>query len=112
MKLPLRLGDEAIKFVVPGAVAALGATLAAPILLAALVKIARPVVKEAIRLYLDLAHDLQEVVAQHRVRLEKASRFSSHLLSGVSEKLVTDELESETEEILGETLLEGIMEIL
>jgi hypothetical protein len=108
----MKLWDEGIKFVVPGSIVALGTVLAAPILLSVLGKVARPVVKEAMRLYLDLADDVQEVAAQHRVRLEKPPRLSRHLLSGVSEGLVTDELEIETEEILGETIVEGIVEIL
>lgn len=108
----MRLWDEAIKFAVPASMVALGAALATPILLSALVKIARPVAKEAIRLYLDLADDVQEVVAQHRGRLEKPPRLSHHLLSGVSEELVTNELEVEAEETLADTVLEGIVEIL
>jgi hypothetical protein len=108
----MRLWDEGIKFAVPGSIVALGAVLAAPILLSTLIKIARPVAKEAIRLYLDLVDDVQEVVAQHRGQLEKPPRFSHHLLSGVSEGLVTNELEVEAEETLAETVLEGIVEIL
>jgi hypothetical protein len=108
----MRLWDEGIKFALPASIVALGAVLAAPILLSALVKIARPVAKEAIRLYLDLADEVQEVAAQHRGRLEKPPRFSHHLLSGVSEELVTNELEIEAEEALAETVLEGVVEIL
>jgi hypothetical protein len=104
--------NDGIKFVLPGFLTALGAALAAPILLPALARIVRPAAKEAIRLYFDLADDIQEVLAHHQHRRAKAAGLLHHLVSGGSEEIVAEGLEVEAEESLTETVLEGVAEIL
>lgn len=105
------LWDEGIKLAVPGFLVALGAALAAPIVLPALARIARPVAKEAIRLYFDLADDVQEVVAHHHRRGNPAGLFH-HLLSAGSEELVAQELELEAGGPVAENVVAVVAEIL
>ena len=106
------LWDEGLKFAAPGFVVALGAALAAPIVLPALAKMARPVAKEVIRLYFDLADDVQKVVVHHQVQRRKPKGWLTDLFRAGGEELVTEELEVGTEETLTQTVLEGIAEIL
>jgi hypothetical protein len=106
------LWDEGIKSVVPGFLVVLGAAVAAPIVLPALARIARPVAKEAIRLYFDLSDDIQQVVAHHQVRRGKPAGLFNDLLCEECEESVVQELEAGAKETLTETVLEGIVEIL
>lgn len=106
------LGDDGIKFVASGFLVALGAALAAPIVLPALARMARPVAKEAICLYLDLADDIQKVVAHHRVQRRTPTGLLTDLFRAGGEELVTEESEAGAEETLTQTVLEGIAEIL
>jgi hypothetical protein len=107
------LWDEGIKFAVPGFLVALGAALAAPIVLPALARVARPVAKEAIRLYLDVAEDIrEEVAAHHQPGRAKPAGMIPQLLSERTEALVTAGLETEAEESLAETIAEIAGEIL
>ncbi len=108
----MEIWQGGIKSAIPGFLVVLGAAAAAPIVLPALARIVRPVTKAAIRLYLDLADDFQEVVAHHQPLRLKPPGLVHHLLSGRTEELVTHELEVEAEETLAETVLEGIVEIL
>lgn len=106
------LWDEGIKFAVPGFLVALGAALAAPIVLPALARIARPLTKEAIRLYFDLSDDIQKVVAHHQVRGGKPAGLFNDLFCVGCEEMVVQDLEVGLEETLTETVLEGVVEIL
>ena len=106
------LWDEEIKIAVPGFLLSLGAALVAPIVLPLLASITRPLAKEAIRLYFDLAEDIQEVVAHHQVRRRKPLGLLGQVLSAGSEELVNEGLEAVAEETLTETVVEGIAEIL
>ena len=106
------LWDGGIKIAVPGFLVALGSALVAPIALPLLASITRPLAKEAIRLYFDLAEDIQEVVAHHQVRRRKPLGLLRQVLSLGSEELVTEGLEAVEEETLSETVVEGITEIL
>jgi hypothetical protein len=106
------LWDEGIKFAVPGFLVALGAALAAPIILPALARIARPLTKEAIRLYFDLSDDIQKVVAHHQIRRGKPAGLLKDFLCEGCEELVAQELEAGAKETLTETALEGIVGIL
>jgi hypothetical protein len=108
----MRLGDEDIKIAVPRLLLSLGAALVAPIVLPLLASITRPLAKEAIRLYFDLAEDIHEVVAHHQVRRRKPIGLLRQVLSAGSEELVTEGLEAVAEETLTETAVEGIVEIL
>jgi len=108
----MRLWDEGMKIAGPGFLIALGGALVAPIALPLLANITRPLAKEAIRLYFDLAEDIQEVVAHHQVRRSKSSGLLRQVLSAGSEELVTEGLEAAEEETLTETVVEGIAEIL
>jgi hypothetical protein len=90
----------------------LGAAVAAPLVLPVLARIARPAAKAAIHLYLDLAADLREVVAQHQPRRSKPPALIPHLLSGGTEELVTAGLEAGEEESLVETVATVVVEIL
>ncbi len=104
--------DDGIKSAVPGFLVVVGAAAAAIVILPALARIARPVAKAALRLYFDLADDVQEVVAHHQVRRGNHPGLFHHLLSEGCEELVGEELEVEAEETMAETVLEGIAEIL
>jgi hypothetical protein len=106
------LWDGGIKFAPPGFLVALGAALAAPIILPALARIAPPVAKEAIRLYFHLADDIQEVVAHHQDQRRTSAGLFNYLFRAGGEELITEELEVGTEETLTQTVLEGIAEIL
>jgi hypothetical protein len=106
------LWDEGIKFAVPGFLVALGAALAAPIVLPALARIARPLTKEAIRLYFDLSDDIQKVVAHHQIRRGKPAGLLKDFLRVGCEEMVAQDLEVGVEETLTEAALEGIVEIL
>jgi hypothetical protein len=106
------LWDEGIQIAVPGFLLALGAALAAPIVLPALASITRPLAKEAIHLYLDLADDIREVVAHHQVRRRKLIGLLRQVFSAGGEELVNEGLEAVAEETMSETVLEGIAEIL
>ena len=105
------IGDDGIKSAVPGFLVVMVAAAAASVILPPLARIARPVTKASIRLYFDLADDVQEVVAPHQVRRGNHSGLFHNLLSGRSEELLAEELEVETEETRAETVLEGIAEI-
>ena len=104
--------DDGIKSAVPGFLVVMVAAVAASVILPPLARIARPVTKAAIRLYFDLADDVQEVVAHHQVRRGNYPGLFHNLLSGGTEELVAEELEVEGEETMAETVLEGIAEIL
>jgi len=106
------LWDEGIKIAVPGFLITLGGALVAPIALPLLANITRPLAKEAIRLYFDLAEDIQEVLAQHQVRRGKSLGLLRQVLSAGSEELMSEGLEAVAEETLTETVVEGIAEIL
>ena len=106
------IGDDGIKSAVPGFPVVMGAAAAAIVILPALARIARPVAKAAIRLYFDLADDVQEVVAHHQVRRGNHPGLFHNLLSAGSEELLAEELEVAAEETMAETVLEGIAEIL
>lgn len=106
------LWDEGIKSAVPSFVVALGTVLAAPLVLPVLARIARPVTKAAIHLYLDLTEDLQEVVAQHRPRHSTPPALLPQFLSGGAEELVAAGLEAEEEESLTAAVAEVVVEIL
>lgn len=106
------IGDGWIKSALPGFLVVLGTAAAAPVILPALARIARPPTKAALRLYFDLADDVQEVVAHHQPRRRQPPGLVRHLLGGGTEEVVTQELEVEAEETLAETVLEGIAEIL
>ena len=108
----MRLWDEGMKIAGPGFLIALGGALVAPIALPLLANITRPLAKEAIRLYFDLAEDIQEVVAHHQVRRSKPLGLLRQVLSAGSEELVTEGLEAVEEETLTDTVVEGIAEIL
>ena len=104
--------DDGIKSAVPGFLVVMVAAAAAFVILPPLARIARPVTKAAIRLYFDLADDVQEVVVHHQVRRGNHPGLFHNLLSGGTEELVAEELEVEGEETMAETILEGIAEIL
>jgi hypothetical protein len=111
-EVPVGIWDDGIKSAVPGFLVVMGVAVAAIVILPALAIIARPVTKAAIRLYFDLADDVQEVVAHHRVRRGKHSGLFHNLLCEGCEELVAEGLEVEAEETMAGTVLEGIAEIL
>jgi hypothetical protein len=111
-EVPVRIWDDGIKFALPGFLVVLGAAAAAPFILPTLAKIARPVTKAAIRLYLDLANDVQEVVAHHQPARRQPPGLVHHLLSGGTEELVTQGLEVEAEETVAESVVALVAEIL
>ena len=90
----------------------LGAVAAAPVVLPVLAKITRPVAKAAIHLYLDVAADIREVVAQHRPQKSQPVSLIPHLLTGGTEELVTAGMEAVEEESLLETVATVAVEIL
>ncbi len=104
--------DDGIKLAFPGFLLVLGAAAAAPVILPALARITRPVTKAAIRLYLDLADDVQEVMAHHQARRGNHPGLFHDLFCEGCEELVAEGLEVEGEETMAETVLEGIVEIL
>lgn len=104
--------DEGLKAAGSSLLIVLGTVLAAPIVLPVLAQITRPVAKAAIRLYLEVADDIQEVVAQHQAAGGKTTGLFRNLLCEGSGRLVAEELETEAEESLAETVLEGVVEIL
>ena len=81
--------------------------MAAPIVLPALARIARPVAKEVIRRYFHLEDDIQGVVDHHRVQRRSSAGLFIYLFRAGGE-----ELEVGTEETLTQTVLEGIAGIL
>jgi hypothetical protein len=106
------LWDDGLKSAGPGLLAVLGAALALPIVLPAVAGLTRPLAKAAIRLYLEVADDIREVVAQHQPRRGRPS-FSVHdLLGGGADEIVAQGLEGEAEESLVETVAEVVAEIL
>ena len=104
--------DDWIKSAVPGWLMVLVAAAAAPIVLPALAGIARPLAKAAIRLYLEVADDVREVVAHHQPARRPPPGLVHHLLSGGTEELVTQGLEVEAEDTVAETVVELVAEIL
>jgi hypothetical protein len=106
------LGDGGLKSAASSLLVVIGAVAAAPIVLPLLAKIARPVAKAAIHLYLDVAADIREVVAHHRPPRGNPAGLIPHLLSGGAEELVTSGLEADAEGSLAETVAEVVVEIL
>ena len=104
--------DGGIKSAFPGFLVVLGAAAAAAVILPALARIARPVTKAGIRLYFDLADDIQEVVAHHQPQRRQSPGLVHHLLSGGTEELVTQGLEVEAEDTVAETVVAMVAEIL
>ncbi len=108
----MEIWDNGIKAALPGILVVLGTAAAAAVILPALARIARPGTKAAIRLYFDLADDVQEVVANHQPARRKPPGFVHHLLSGGTEELVTQGLEVEAEDTVAETVVAVVAEIL
>ncbi|MFZ5450809.1 MAG: hypothetical protein ACOZF2_02880 [Thermodesulfobacteriota bacterium] len=108
----MELWDGGLKSTASTLLVVLGAAVAAPIVLPLLAQITRPVAKAAIHLYLDLAADIQEVVAHHQPRRSKRAGLIPHLLTGGTEELVTAGLEAEAEGSLAETVAAVVVEIL
>ncbi len=106
------LWDEGIKSALSGFLGVLGTVAAAPIVLPALAGIARPLAKAAIRLSLEVADDIREVVAHHQPRRRQAPGLVHHLLSGGTEELVTAGLESEAEKSVVETAVAVVAAVL
>ena len=104
--------DDWIKSAGPGLLVALGAAAAAAVILPALARIVRPATKAAIRLYFDLADDVQGVVAQHQPARRLPPGLVHHLLSGGTEELVTQGLAVEAEDTVTETVVAVVAEIL
>jgi hypothetical protein len=91
---------------------ALGAAVAAPLVLPVLARITRPVAKAAIHLYLDVADDIREVLAHHQPRPSKSVALVPHILAEGTGELLTAGLEAEAEGSLAETVAAVIAEIL
>ena len=108
----MALWDGGFKSAASGLLGLLGVALAAPLVLPVLAKIARPAAKAAIHLYLDVAADIQEVVAQHRPHKRKPVSLLPHLVTGGTEELVTAGLEAGEEDSLLEVVTEVAVEIL
>jgi hypothetical protein len=106
------LWDDGLKSVASNLIVVFGVAVAAPIVLPVLAKIVRPAAKAAIRLYLDVAADIREVVAHHQPGRGNPPGLIPHLLSGGTEELVTTGLEAEAEGSLAETVAEVVAEIL
>ncbi len=111
-KVPVGIVIDRIKSGVPGFLVVVGAAAAAIVILPVLARITRPVAKAAIRLYLDLADDIQDAVARHQARRGSHLGLFQGLLCEGCEELVTEGLEGEAQETAVETALEGIIEIL
>jgi hypothetical protein len=106
------LWDDGLKYAGPSLLAVVGTALALPIVLPALAGLARPLTKAAIRLYLEVADDIREVVAHHQPRRGRSPVQLHDLLSGGADEIVTEGLEVEAEESLAETVAEVVVEIL
>jgi hypothetical protein len=96
----------------PSLLPVLGTALALPILLPALAKVARPLTKAAIRLYLEVADDVREVVAQHQPWRGRSPIQIHDLLSGEAQGIVAEGLEIEAEESVAETVAAVVVGIL
>lgn len=107
----MELLNGALKSAGSSLLAVLGAAAAAAIMLPLLAKIARPAAKAAIHLYLDVAEDVQEVVAQHRPRRSKPASLIPRLISDQTGELVAAGLEAEAEGSLAEAVV-AVVEIL
>ena len=104
--------DNGLKSGGASLLAVLGTMAVFPVILPALAGIARPLAKAVISFSFDVADDIREVAAQHKLQRRKSPGLVHHLLSGGTEELVTQGLEIGTEESATETLLTVVAEIL